>query len=59
MDIAIILTQEETRAIEDGDKDVIEKVRTYANLERTFNILGKDEEGVLYDISSEVLPPGQ
>jgi hypothetical protein len=60
MYIAIVLTSSETEAVEAGDSLVENEVNalrariaTYFLSERCFNgspVLGKDEEGILYDV---------
>lgn len=55
MDLAVFLTQEETQSALGGDNELVERIRTYAKLEGASTILGKDDDGILYDISGEIL----
>ncbi len=49
METALILTQEETERVEDGDEGMIGIVRAHSG-QNIDCVIGKDENGNLYDL---------
>ena len=54
MDLAVLLTEEETARFENGDERVRAAIRATLKLLPLANtVLGKDEDGALYDLCFE------
>lgn len=57
MELAVVLTQEESVLAEVGDAQTVNKIRQLAKDSNVTTVLGKGEDAELYDVS-EVLLPG-